>query len=450
MIVIEPARLPAPPTTPPAPASRNHGRSRVVASGAVTIWLLVVVAGRSWALRLMDEGVKIVLFTPPVLGGIRHAIPWTIAGPITFAVLVIVVVPNIVERLRWRWIVASSTLAALGWWITLALVDGVGGLTRGLYWTPDYADAVSRAAASPSDFLHSYVPTLATQPIALRGHPPGFVLLFGLMDRVGLRGACWATAVVLLVGASAVSAVLITVRDIAGEATARRAAPFVILAPAAIWIATSTDALTMGTAAWVLALLVLAASRHDRVGDVCAAGAGLLAAFTVLQSYGLVLLAIPVIVVAFARHRVRPVVIAGVVALGAIATLALAGYWWLDGLFATTAQYHSLDLDRPYGPFLVINLAAWALAIGPATAAGLAITRDRRLMVIVGGSAVAALAAGLSGLSNGEVERIWLPFTIWVVPAGAALWTSRRATRGWLALQAGSAVLITALIATNW
>jgi NaMN:DMB phosphoribosyltransferase len=98
----------------------------------------------------------------------------------------------------------------------------------------------------------------------------------------------------------------------------------------------------------------------------------------------------------------------------------------------------------------VINLAAWSLALGPATIAGMATARDRRLWLLVGGGVLAAAAANVSGLSNGEVERIWLPFTIWVLPAGAALWTSRRAVRGWLALQALVAVSLTALIATNW
>ena len=45
--------------------------------------------------------------------------------------------------------------------------------------------------------------------------------------------------------ATHVRAVLGAVRELAGEGTARRALPFVVLSPAAIWIATSFDALFM-------------------------------------------------------------------------------------------------------------------------------------------------------------------------------------------------------------
>lgn len=434
---------------PIRPARPNH-RTWLLTFVAVAGWLIIVFAGRAWALRLMDQGLNIVLYTPPVLGGTRSQLPLALVVPIAVAVAIVLVLPRIVEQLHWNLVVAGSTAAALGWWVALALVDGSRGLSRGLYWQADYADAVSQAATGPGSFLQSYVAELGSYPIALRGHPPGFVLFFSLLDRLGLSGPGWAALAILLVGASGVAAVLVTVRTVAGELTARRAAPFVVLAPAAIWIATSTDALTMGTAAWLVALLVLAGSRHDRIGDVLALGAGLLAAFVALQSYGLVLIALPILLIAIAQRRVRPALISA--AMAAIATLSLlfVGYSWFDGLFATMHEYHTLDLDRPYVPFLVINLAAWALALGPATAAGILRARDRRLWLLVGGGILAAVAANVSGLSNGEVERIWLPFTIWVLPAGAVLWTSRRVVRGWLALQAFTAISITALIATNW
>jgi hypothetical protein len=437
--LIEPVRTP-----------NSNARPWLLAAGAVVGWLVIVLAGRTWAVRLMDQGVKIVLFTPPVLGGQRTEVPVALLLPIAVATTIVFVLPRAVERARWTMVVALSTVAAVGWWLALALVDGLGGLTRGLYWQADYTDGASRAATDPSAFLHSYVPDLASHPIALRGHPPGFVLLFGLLDRLGLPGPGWAAFAVLLIGASGVGAVLVAVRAGAGESTARRAAPFVVLAPAAIWIATSTDALTMGSAAWVVALLVLAGLRRDTSGDALALGAGLLAAFVALQSYGLVLLALPILLLAVAQRRVRPALISGVVAVVVTLSLSFAGYSWFDGLFATMHEYRTLDLDRPYLPFLVINLAAWSLALGPATIAGMATARDRRLWLLVGGGVLAAAAANVSGLSNGEVERIWLPFTIWVLPAGAALWTSRRAVRGWLALQALVAVSLTALIATNW
>jgi hypothetical protein len=58
------------------------------------------------------------------------------------------------------------------------------------------------------------------------------------------------------------------------------------------------------------------------------------------------------------------------------------------------------------------------------------------------------VAADLSGLSKAEVERIWLPFAVWLI-AGAALLPARD-RRGWLAAQAAAALLVNHLLFTTW
>jgi hypothetical protein len=64
-------------------------------------------------------------------------------------------------------------------------------------------------------------------------------------------------------------------------------------------------------------------------------------------------------------------------------------------------------------------------------------------------AAVAAIAAAdLSGLSKAEVERIWLPFAVWL-PAGAALLPAA-AHRWWLAAQAATALVVNHLLLTTW
>jgi hypothetical protein len=60
---------------------------------------------------------------------------------------------------------------------------------------------------------------------------------------------------------------------------------------------------------------------------------------------------------------------------------------------------------------------------------------------------LAIVAADLSGLSKAEVERIWLPYEIWLLVAAAALPRARR--RGWLAVQAAVALAINHLLLTN-
>src|SRR5690606_40901761 len=46
---------------------------------------------------------------------------------------------------------------------------------------------------------------------------------------------------------------------------------------------------------------------------------------------------------------------------------------------------------------------------------------DVRLAVLVAGALLALLIADLSGMSKAETERIWLPFTLWLLPACAFL-----------------------------
>jgi hypothetical protein len=54
-------------------------------------------------------------------------------------------------------------------------------------------------------------------------------------------------------------------------------------------------------------------------------------------------------------------------------------------------------------------------------------------------------------MSKLEVERIWLPFAMWLLPAAAALGT-RSATIGrpWLALQMLFALAIQTFVRTGW
>src|SRR5206468_8039829 len=107
------------------------------------------------------------------------------------------------------------------------------------------------------------------------GHPPGALLTFVWLDRIGLGGGAWAGLLCLLVGSSAAAAIVVAVRALAEERIARLAAPFVAVAPTAIWIAVSADGYFAGVAAWGIALLALSARAAVRGPVVAAAGAGL-------------------------------------------------------------------------------------------------------------------------------------------------------------------------------
>ena len=70
------------------------------------------------------------------------------------------------------------------------------------------------------------------------------------------------------------------------------------------------------------------------------------------------------------------------------------------------------------------------------------------VLVLTGAALLAVGFADASGLSKAEVERIWLPFTVWLVCANGLLPSASR--RWWLAAQAVTALAVNHLLLTNW
>ncbi|MGH9022733.1 MAG: hypothetical protein ACRDV9_06495, partial [Acidimicrobiia bacterium] len=135
-----------------------------------------------------------------------------------------------------------------------------------------------------------------------------------------------------------------------------------------------------------------------------------------------------------------------------VVAAAISGFWWMEGLFATRLEYlDSVASVRPYSYFVVANLGALVVVLGPAPVAGLARLRSGGLALLVVGALAAVALADLSGLSKGEVERIWLPFAVWLVPAVAALAVDgRRVPTGWLWAQVVLALAVQLLVRTHW
>lgn len=237
-------------------------------------------------------------------------------------------------------------------------------------------------------------------------------------------------------------AVLVTIRALADEALARRAAPFLVLAPAAVWMGTSADAYFAAVAAWAVALLALAVTRRS---VLWAGASGLLFGLTCYLSYGLTLFAlIAAAVLVLGRHgiRERPALLVALAGPAVVtAAFTLAGFaWWEAYDVLVTRYYQGAGGIRPYGYWVWGNLACAVLITGLATAAGLrrsgalllrhrggALTRpggpgaDARLALLVAAAVLALLVADLSGMSKAETERIWLPFALWLLPACAFL-----------------------------
>jgi hypothetical protein len=225
-------------------------------------------------------------------------------------------------------------------------------------------------------------------------------------------------------------------------------------------VVVSADGYFAGVAAWGIALLALAVRRVGSHPELFAVGAGLLLGWAIFLNYGLALMALPalavVICAADRRCALRALLPAAVAALVVVAVFVVAGFWWFDGYHLVQERYwQGIAVDRPFQYWGWANLASVVCAIGLGSVAGLgrvfdvaAIRARSGLHVLMLGALAPIVVADLSMLSKAETERIWLPFTIWLVAAGALL--PVRAQRWWLALNVLGALLINHLILTNW
>ncbi|WP_053743237.1 hypothetical protein [Streptomyces sp. NRRL WC-3618] len=408
---------------------------------------------------------------PPLYGHWEpHLGPGTPAA-ILVAVAVVAYGPSLAARLPWRALLWSAWGTAMAWTFSLALVDGwQRGIALRLTTKYEYLQVINPVnrfhdiPAALRDFTHHIViHSPDAWPAHVAGHPPAATLTFVLLDRIGLGGGAWAGVWCITVGATAAAAVLVTVRALCGEQLARRAAPFLVLAPAAVWMGTSADGYFTAVAAWAVAFLALAVTGHRPRSAGLASG--LLFGLVVYLSYGLTLFAViagGVLLLGSRRLKPLPYVIAGFVVLPAVFTFV--GFnWWEAYRLLVTRYYQGAGGIRPYWYWVWANLACTVLLVGPATVAGLrragaapvrqgvrgCLRRpdgEPRLALLVGAALLALLAADLSGMSKAETERIWLPFVVWLLPAAAFL----NRPRAWLTAQAALALLLNHLLVTGW
>jgi methylthioxylose transferase len=398
----------------------------------------------------------------PPLHGLWEPKWW---GPGTLpAVLVAVLAarfgPGLAARLSWGRLLLTSYAVGLAWLLSLAFVDGSDGISRVLGGRYEYLDS-ARDVTDVSALLHGYVDRIPIDapdawPTHPAGHPPLALLFFVGLVKVGLGGDFAAGLVVTALAATTALAVLVTLRALGAEESARRAAPFLVLTPAAVFMAVSADALFAAVAAWGLACLALGARAPSR-GRLLGSSvlAGLLLGVGTMMSYGLPLVGVVALGVLLAARSWLPLPIAAGAALAVVLGFAAGGFAWWDAYPVLQDRYwDGIAADRPASYWLWGNLAAALVSGGPLLGAGLARTvahwrrADRVVVLLVAAAAACIVIADLSRMSKAEVERIWLPFVPWLTLSVALL--PERWRRWGLVLQLAWALLVQHLLYTTW
>lgn len=366
------------------------------------------------------------------------------------------------DDLPWRTLLLAGTALYLGWAFSLALVDGTSGLSRVLGSGGEYL-GTARSVHDVGLLLRTYVDHIPLDsvdnwPTHVAGHPPLAVLFFVGLVHLGLGGDLAAGVVVTLLGGATFAGVMTALRALGLEQVGRRAAPFLVLSPAAVFMAVSADGLFTATAAWSLACLALA-GRAARGGSRRWLGwallAGLLLGACVMLSYGLPLLGLLALAVLVAAGSWRPLVPAAVAALAVVLGFAAGGFaYWRAYPVLVDRYWAGIAAIRPASYWLWGDLAALLVSAGPFVAAGLGEagarwrSLDRRLVWVVGAAVLSIVLADLSRMSKAEVERIWLPFVPWLTLGCAVLPTPWRAWA--LAGQVVAALAVQQLLYTSW
>ncbi len=368
-------------------------------------------------------------------------------------------------------LLVTAYLTGVAWMLSLALVDGPDGVGHILGTSYEYLQT-ARATTDLPHTLETYVSRIpydaepSNWPVHIAGHPPGALTFFVVLVRLGLGSDLAAGLVVTLLAASTAVAVLVTLRTLGAESAARRAAPFLVLGPAAVWQCVSADGMFAAVAAWGIAALALAGTRSARPPErgvpwpVWSLVSGLLLGYCVMLSYGLPLLALLALAVLVLARAWRPLLPAAAAALAVVLAFAAFGFSWWDALPALHERYWAgVASRRPAAYWMWGNLAALAVSAGPLVGAGLAqltvrardARRDATTRVVLwlsGAGAAMVLAADLSQMSRAEVERIWLPFVPWLL-VSCALLPDRWRRRG-LVLQILVALTVQHLLSTGW
>jgi methylthioxylose transferase len=456
------------------PRTRSATAARIVASVPWLLAIILIAVSVVRGIRLQDQSPEVFLGAAPLVGrnptdGWDWRFSWALVAATGVGLGVVVATAR---GWWWRWrtrtIVLVVAVGAAAFAVLLALTDGSDGLLRGAVHPTEYLANLPEIGPIGS-FVRGFVDDIDRYSVHVRGHPPGFMVLLAAMDAIGLGGQ-WPVVALSVIGtALAPAGVLVAVWAVGGVDWVRRAAPLLVVAPYALWMMTSADALYAAVGAWAVAACVLglrsSGVRSAAWGSLCGLLLGCLLFFTYGGAMFVIVPIVPTLI-ALRRRRpgVWPMIGGAVVAAGLVtAAWAAAGFWWFAGAAETRLQYWAGTAQfRPLGYFLLANLAATLIAIGPASFGGLLRLWGQRrtpppITPLILGGLIALLAAHASQYSRAEVERIWMIFFPWLVLAGSLLVDRPDAARPGRAapamvvgVQVVLAVLLQASLVSKW
>lgn len=461
--------------TRPSRATRVHVAVNVVC-WAAAVWVIWISVRRGRELQITTP--EIFLGAAPLVGrnfrdgwDWRFSWGWVAAGIVAIA-LTVSCWRGWWNSLRMRWVLVATALGSMAFAVMLALTDGADGLLYGAEHKTEYL-ANLKVTPPAGVFVRTFVARLHNYSVHVRGHPPGFVLVLKFLQWVGIGGG-WTTAALSVLATGLVPVgVLVVTNSVAGNLWARRAAPFLIVSPYAIWMVTSADAVYAAVGALGTAAIAIGIWRRRWVAASCGLAGGLALGGLLFGTYlGVLLLAVPAAVLGYGLWRRAPGAIPALLGatLGGLAVVVgflIAGFWWLDGARQTKLEYLAGSAQfRTWAYFGLANIAVALIAVGPSTLAGLLRLRDRRLWILIGASVGALVVSHVSRYTKAEVERIWLLFYPWIVVAGASLFVSRRSAEGgdsapalqirrhrgalWIGAQASCTIVLQAALVTKW
>jgi hypothetical protein len=385
-------------------------------------WAIFAACGLAVSALAVHLDARLGTASAPFLGryDLRFG-PASLLAPIVAATVILLTLRRSFEYLPWHIVQILSYGTALAWALSLALVDGLSGLTKALGAPESYLQDVHQIEGHPFGYIAAFTENPAAHTDTARGHPPGPVLLLWLLDRIGVTDHDVLGVLITALATLSVPLVLAAVRDAGGEAVARRFVPVLVLAPYAVWVAVSMDAFVAVLGAAGIVLGIRATRKRTRTSPLWALLAGVFIGVAALFSYAAPWLGLSIVCVYFARRRPFLNVVSGLGALIPVLAASLAGFSWSKGLLMAATDF-SLRVE-PYRSAIwwaALSVVALVVAAGPALVASGRKMRNTPAWPFLVGAGAAVLFSILAGQARGGVEHAWLPFFPWLTVAAVA------------------------------